>query len=61
VIAAPQFDDPKYWHRRAEEARALAKQMSNEQSKKMMLKIAEAYDGFAVKAAVRAMDVTRGS
>ena len=51
--AVPQFNNPKYWHQRAEEARAMAKQMNSELSKKMMLKVADDYDGLADKAAVR--------
>ena len=60
-LAAPQFNNPKYWHQRAEEARAMAKQMSSELSKKMMLKVADDYDGLAVKAAIRSMDETKGA
>ena len=60
-FAAPQFNNPKYWHQRAGEARAMAKQMSSELSKKMMLKVADDYDGFAVKAAARSIDETKGS
>ena len=52
MLAAPQFNDPKYWHQRAEEARAMAKQMSSELSKKMMLKVAEVCDRFAIGAAM---------
>jgi hypothetical protein len=44
--------EPGYWHRRAGETRALAKQMSSERSKEMMLKIADAYDRLAVRAAL---------
>ena len=61
ALTAPQFNDPKYWHQRAEEARAMAKQMSSELSKKMMLKVADDYDRLAIKAAIRSMDVTKGS
>jgi hypothetical protein len=46
-------DDPGYWHRRAEEVRVMAKQMNDDQNRKMMLKIAHAYDALAVKAAIR--------
>ena len=60
-LAAPQFNNPKYWHQRAEEARAMAKQMSGELGKKMMLRLADDYDGLAVKAAVRSIDETKGS
>ena len=61
MLAAPQFNKPKYWHQRAGEARAMAKQMSSELSKKMMLKVADDYDALAVKAAVRTIDETKGS
>ena len=57
----PDVNDPKYWHQRAEEARAMAKQMSGELGKKMMLRVADDYDGLAVKAAVRSIDETKGS
>jgi hypothetical protein len=60
-LAAPQFNKPKYWHQRAAEARVMAKQMSSELSKKMMLRVADDYDGRAVKAAVRSIDETKGS
>jgi hypothetical protein len=35
--------------------------MSSELSKKMMLKVADDYDGFAVKAAIRSIEETKGS
>ena len=57
----PDFYDPEYWHRRAEEARAHAKQMSNERHKEMVLMIADDYDDLAVNAAIRATDETKGS
>jgi hypothetical protein len=60
-LAAPQFNNSKYWHQRAEEARAMAKQMSGELGKKVMLRVADDYDGLAVKAAVRSIDETKGS
>jgi hypothetical protein len=50
----PAFKDPEHWRRRAEEARALAEQMSDEWSKQTMLKIADDYDKLAVRAAIRA-------
>ena len=61
MLIAPQISDPQYWHRRAEEARAHAKQMSNEQHKKMMLKIADDYDELAVGAAIRTIDEMKGN
>jgi len=35
--------------------------MSTEQTKKMMLKIADDYDDLAVRAAIRSIDETKGS
>jgi hypothetical protein len=58
---AQLFNDSEYLHRRAEEARAHAKQMSNERHKEMMLELANEYDDLAVEAARRAMDETKGS
>jgi hypothetical protein len=54
--AAPQFNDPRYWHRRVEEARVLAQQMSNEKAKETMLMVADDYD----KLAIRALDQKSG-
>jgi hypothetical protein len=53
---APRFNDPKYWHRRAEEARDLAKHMSNEKAKETMLMVAADCDRFAVRASERYID-----
>jgi cytochrome c553 len=50
----PNLNDPEHWRQRAEEARALAEQMTDELSKQMMLKIADHYDKLAVRAAIRA-------
>ena len=58
---APHFNDSDYWHQRAEEARVLAEQMSNELHKEMMLKVADNYDQLAVKAAVRSIDERKRS
>ena len=57
MVTAPQSNDPKYLHQRAEEARAHTKQMSN--AREMMLEIANEYDDLAEKAAVRAADETK--
>jgi hypothetical protein len=61
LLNAPQFDDSQYWRQRAEEARVLAEQMSNELHKEMMLKVADNYDQLAVKAAVRSIDERKRS
>ena len=53
---APDFNHPGYWHRRAEEARALAQQMSNEKAKETMLMVAADCDRFAVRATMRHFD-----
>ena len=53
---ARYFNDPEYWRERAEEARALAQQMSNEKAKETMLMVAADCDGFAVRAAMRHFD-----
>jgi hypothetical protein len=56
MLAAPQFNDPKYWHQRAEEARRLAKRMIDKTAKQTMLSVAEDCDMFAVRAAMRSID-----
>ena len=61
MLAAPQFHDPRYWHRRAEEARVLAEQTSGERNKERMLKVADDYDELAVRAAIRSIGETKGS
>ena len=61
MLAAPQFNNPRYWHRRAEEARVLAEQMSGERNKERMLKVADDYDEQAVRAAIRSIGETKGS
>ena len=58
---APDFNHPGYWHRRAEQARALAQQMSNEKAKETMLMVAADCDRFAVRAAMRSLDEIRRS
>jgi len=40
-------DDPEYWHKRAEEARALAEQMMDTHTKLIMLGIATSYEKIA--------------
>ena len=52
---AQHFNDPKYWHQRAEEVRVLAERVRDETTKKLMLRIADDYDDFAVNAATPSM------
>ena len=49
-MPASHINDPAHWHRRAEEARILAEQMNDEQSRQMMLRIADDYDRLAQRA-----------
>jgi len=44
---APHFNDPQHWRDRAEEARDLAEQMSDELSRIVMYAIAEDYETLA--------------
>src|SRR5262249_2925283 len=50
------FDDPKHWRERAEQARALAGQMSDAASKEMMLEIAKDYERLAERAEQRSRE-----
>ena len=44
------FRDPKYWHARAAEARAMAEEFADPESKRLMLWIAEEYEILAERA-----------
>jgi hypothetical protein len=50
--------DPDNWRKRAEEARAIAVQMSDPHTKATMLAIARDYDKLAVRAEQRAAKTT---
>ena len=52
--ASFSVDDPNHWRGRAEEARTLADEMSDEVSKQMMPSIAADYERLAERAALRA-------
>jgi DNA-binding ferritin-like protein len=45
------MDSPEYWRNRAEEARTLAEQMKDPQTKALMLGVAESYEKIAKWAA----------
>jgi hypothetical protein len=46
----PMNDDPTHWRQQAQEARAMAVELDDPESKKTMLEIAEAYERLAVLA-----------
>jgi len=52
-MPASFINDPAHWRRRAEEARAIAEQMSDSPSKDAMLRIAKDYERLAERAEER--------
>src|SRR5215468_5082502 len=52
-MAKVPINDPKHWRERAEEARTVADQMSDPDSKRKMLRIAEDYEELARRAELR--------
>ena len=58
---AAHLNDPEHWRQRAEESGVLAEQMSDETSKKMMLKIADDYEKLAARAVARLIGETKRS
>ena len=55
-MSSHPFDDPKHWRQRAEQARALAGQMSDLASREMMLGIVKDYERLAEQAEQRAQE-----
>jgi len=55
------LDDPEHWRERAEEARTLADQLSDPESKRTMLRIANDYERMAEHAKVRAIRQSQSS
>jgi hypothetical protein len=53
-MPASFINDPAHWRQRAEEARAVAEQMNEPQSKEAMLRIAKDYEHLAERAEQRA-------
>jgi hypothetical protein len=47
------YNDAKHWRERAEEARRIAAQFTDLESRKLMLKVAADYDRLAERAALR--------
>jgi len=58
---ALHLDDLEHWRQRAEETRAIAKQMNDETAKEIMLRTAGIYDGLAARVAIRITDQAKGS
>lgn len=52
------INDPEYWRKRAEEARAIAVQMTDHHTKAVMLGIAQDYEKLAVRAEERSGETT---
>jgi len=56
TISETLVDDPKHWRDRADEARAVAEQLADPESKRRMVEIADHYDYLALKAKDRLGD-----
>ncbi len=50
---SPFADDPAHWRQRADEARAMAEQITDRDARQMMLGIAEDYEKLAKRAEER--------
>jgi hypothetical protein len=48
-----KIGDPQYWRRRAEEARTVAHELTDPETKRKMIKIAKDYETLAIRAAQR--------
>jgi hypothetical protein len=49
-----RISDPKHWYGRAAEMRVLSETMKNEETKSIMLKLADDYDKLGHRASIRA-------
>jgi hypothetical protein len=52
-MAPRTIDDPRHWHDRAAEMRVLAEEMTSNEARTMMLKLADDYDELGDRAAER--------
>ena len=59
-MATSHINDPKHWRERAEEARVHAEQLTDPESKKTMLTIAEDYEKLAKRAEERLRNSEEG-
>ncbi len=57
-MTSHSINDPDHWQKRAEEMRALARGVEDEQSRITMLRIAKDYDKLAERAERRAMGLS---
>ena len=48
-----KINDPEYWRRRAAEARTVAHELTDPETKRKMIKIAKDYETLAIRAAQR--------
>jgi hypothetical protein len=53
MTSSHYINDPEHWRKRADEARTLADQINDPQSKQAMLRIATDYDHLAARAEAR--------
>jgi hypothetical protein len=58
-MPASFINDPEHWRQRADEARSVAEQMNEPQSKEAMLRIAKDYERLAERAEQRAKGSSR--
>jgi len=56
---AHYINDPGHWRDRAEEMRALAEDVTDEQARETMLRLARDYDRLAERAELRSDGITR--
>jgi predicted Rossmann-fold nucleotide-binding protein len=55
-VAKVPINDPKYWRERAEEARMVADELTDPDSKRRMLRVADDYEELAKRAEKRLRD-----